>query len=215
MLVKEKMSPQPITITRQTTIAKALQLMRENKIRRLPVLDSNKLVGIVTDRDLSEVSPSPATSLSIFELNYLLAKTGIGDILPKNQQVITIGPDNFIEEAALLMREHKIGAVPVVDGSNVIGIITETNIFDAFVELMGLKQKGYRITIKPGTDHPGILAELTRIIASNNGNITHITTFSDDKHHPVIVIRINTGDIEKIMAAINDLGYESSYLSTE
>lgn len=215
MLVKEKMSPKPITITRQTTIATALQIMRENKIRRLPVVDGNKLVGIVTDRDISEVSPSPATSLSIFELNYLLAKTKIGDILPKNQQVITIGPDSFIEEAALLMREHKIGAVPVVDGTNVIGIITETNIFDAFIELMGLKQRGYRITIGLGIDRPGVLAELTRIIASNKGNITHITTFHDAQQNPVLVIRINTGDIDKIMAAIKNLGYEASYITTE
>lgn len=215
MLVKEKMSPNPITITRQTTIATALQIMREHKIRRLPVLDGCKLAGIVTDRDISEVSPSPATSLSIFELNYLLAKTKIGDILPKNQQVITIGPDNFIEEAALLMREHKIGAIPVVNDSGVIGIITETNIFDAFVELMGLKQRGYRITITLGTDRPGILAELTQIIASNNGNITHINTFCNADKDPVVLIRINTGDIDSIMAAINKLGYESTYMSID
>lgn len=215
MLVKEKMSPNPITITRQTTIASALQIMREHKIRRLPVLDGRKLIGIVTDRDISEVSPSPATSLSIFELNYLLAKTKIGDILPKNQQVITIGPDDFIEEAALLMREHKIGAIPVVDASGVIGIITETNIFDAFVELMGLKQKGYRITISLGADRPGVLAELTQIIASNKGNITHINTFYNALQNPVVIIRINTGDIESTIAAITKLGYEADYITID
>ncbi len=215
MLVREKMSVNPITITRQTTIATALQLMRENKIRRLPVLEGEKLVGIVTDRDLSEVSPSPATTLSIFELNYLLAKSKIADILPKDQYVYTVGPDQLLEEAALLMRDQKIGGVPVVEKNKILGIITETNIFDAFIEIMGLRQTGYRITIKLGMDRPGILAEVTNIIAANGGNITHITTYYDATGQGIIVVRINEGDIDQINAGLSNKGYESSYIKTQ
>lgn len=214
MLVKDRMTPNPITITRQTTLAGALQIMRQNKIRRLPVVEGESVVGIVTDRDLSEVSPSPATTLSIFELNYLLAKSKIGDIM-KNQELITIGPCAFVEEAALLMREHKIGGIPVVENDKLIGIITETNIFDALIDIMGLKQKGFRITVKLGVaDRPGILAELTRTIADHKGNITHMATYYDGSSNAMDVIRLNEGDPEEIIQAIKNLGYEASYNQT-
>lgn len=214
MLVKERMTPNPITITKQTTIASALQLMRENKVRRLPIMDGYKLIGIVTDRDLSEVSPSPATTLSIFELNYLLAKSTIGDIVAKNQKLITIGPDSLIEEAALLMRDNNIGGIPVVDNNKLVGIITETNIFDAFIDTMGLRQTGYRITITLGEDRSGVLAELTKVIAANEGNITHMTTYYGTSNEAIIVIRLNRGDINKIMSAISALGYTAEYIHT-
>lgn len=209
MLVREKMTPNPITITRQTTVANALQLMRDKKIRRLPVLEDERLIGIVTDRDLKEMSPSPATSLSVHEINYLLAKTKISDILPKNRPVITIGPDAFLEEAALLMRENKIGGIPVMENNRLIGIITETNIFDAFIEIMGLKQEGARITIKIGQDRPGILAEISGAITLCGGNITHASTFGGAESS-TLVFRINQGDIPKIMASLKDMGYHPS-----
>lgn len=212
MIVRERMTPDPITITKQTTIANALELMRQNKIRRLPVMEGEKLIGIITDRDLSEVSPSPATTLSIFELNYLLSKSTVADIVARNPKVISISPDSFIEEAALLMRTHNIGAMPVVEKGRLIGIITETNIFDAFVDIMGLKQSGYRITITLDEDRSGVLAELTQVIAANEGNITHMITYYGPNNEPIVVIRLNRGNIEAIMAAIHKLGYKSEYI---
>jgi len=207
MLVREKMTPNPITITKETTIANALQLMRDNKIRRLPVMEGARLAGIVTDRDLSEVSPSPATSLSMHELNYLLSKTKIGSILPKNHNIITISPDAFLEEAALLMRDNKIGGIPVVENGELVGIITETNIFDAFIEIMGLRQDGFRLTVRLGADRPGILAEITRAIAACGGNITHSNTFGEPGQAN-IVLRINKGSVQEITDALIRLGYE-------
>ena len=130
MLVRDHMTPNPVTITPQHTVADAFSLLRENKIRRLPIVDKGKLVGIITDRDLREVSPSPATSLSIFEINYLLSKMTIDKVI-KKQKLITIGPDAYLEEAALLMRQYGIGALPVVEDGKLVGIITESNIFDA------------------------------------------------------------------------------------
>ena len=209
MLVKEKMTPNPVCITKETTLANALQLMREHKIRRLPVLEGNNLVGIVTDRDLREVTPSPATSLSMHELTYLLAKTKIGSILPKKGNVITIDADAFLEEAALLMRDHKIGGIPVVEDGILIGIITETNIFDAFIEIMGLRQEGFRITIKMDRDCPGILAEITKTIAACGGNITHSNVFGP-KGQATLALRINAGSSEEIVGALSQLGYNVS-----
>ena len=173
MHVRSRMTKNPITITRQTTVADALDLMRQNNIRRLPVMEKDQLVGIVTDRDLSRVSPSPATSLSIFEINYLLAKMKIADVIPKKQNVITISPNAYVEEAALLMREHKIGALPVLEDNKLVGIITETNIFDSFLDLLGVKEAGSRITLDV-EDKPGVLADVSQIIKNAGTNIARL-----------------------------------------
>lgn len=214
MLVKDRMTANPVTITKQTTVATALELMQTNNFRRLPVMDGDKLIGIVTDRDLSKLSPSPATTLSVFEANYLLAKTTIAEALSKNHKLITISPEAYIEEAALLMRDNNIGGIPVVDEGKLVGIITETNIFDAFVDIMGLRQSGYRITVIIESDRSGVLAELADAITSNEGNITHVLTYygtSDEVH---IVFRLNQGNIEHIMATITELGYKAEYTET-
>lgn len=214
MLVKERMTPNPVTITKQTTVAHALQLMQDNKFRRLPIMEGDKLIGIVTDRDLSKLTPSPATTLSAFELNYLLEKTTVSEALAKNHKLITISPDAFIEEAALLMRDNNIGAIPVVDDGKLVGIITETNLFDAFVDIMGLRQTGYRITITLGSDRSGVLAELTKTITANEGNITHVTTYYGESNEAIIVFRLNKGNIEQLMAALAELGYNAEYIET-
>lgn len=173
MLVRNHMTANPVTITPRTTIAEALELMRENKVRRLPVMDRGRLVGIVTDRDLSEVSPSPATSLSVFEINYLLAKTRIGDVMPRHRRLVTVSPDAYLEEAALLMRENEVGGIPVVEDGQLVGIITESDIFDAFIEIMGLRRKGTRLHLQV-EDRIGVLAEITRIIRDQGINITNV-----------------------------------------
>lgn len=201
MLVKYCMTPNPITINPNTTIAEALGIMRDNNIRRLPVLDRGKLVGIVTDRDLSEVSPSPATSLSVFEINYLLAKTKVGEIMQK--KVYTIRSDAFIEEAALLLREHNIGAVPVVDDGKLVGIITETNIFDAFIQIMGFKEAGGRITVEV-KDEPGVLAHVAKIISELGGNIANVVVFRQD-HHTNLIIRLYKEGIQNINRIVDKL----------
>jgi len=203
------MTKDPITITPDTTIAEALELMRRSSIRRLPVMDKGKLVGIVTDRDLSEVSPSPATSLSVFEINYLLAKMKVGDVIPKKQTVITIPPDALLEEAALLMREHKIGALPVCEDGKLVGIITETNIFDAFLDLLGVRDPGTRITIE-ADDKPGVLADVTEVIRDYGANISRVAVFrgeSEDKNKALVVIRLLTEDGNPIANVLKAHGY--------
>lgn len=209
MYVRSRMTKDPITITRQTTVAEALELMRRSSVRRLPVMDKGKLVGIVTDRDLSEVSPSPATSLSVFEINYLLAKMKVGDVIPKQQTVITIPPDALLEEAALLMREHKVGALPVCDDGKLVGIITETNIFDAFIDLLGVRDAGTRITIETD-DKPGVLADVTEVIRDYGANISRVAVFrgeSEDKEKALVVIRLIAEDATPIANVLKEHGY--------
>lgn len=193
MYVRSRMTKDPITITRQTTIAEALDIMRNNSIRRLPEMEKGKLVGIVTERDLMELSPSPATSLSVFEINYLLAKTKIGDVIPKQQNVITVAPDALLEEAALLMRDHKIGALPVCENGKLVGIITETNIFDAFIDLLGVREAGIRITILT-EDKPGVLADVTEVIRDYGANISRIAVFRENADKAFVIIRLTAAD---------------------
>lgn len=126
-LVKDWMTPDPITIGPNTTLPEANRLMKECGIRRLPVVDNGRLVGIVTLGDVREASPSAATSLSIYELNYLLSRLTVGQIMTRDP--VTITPETSVEATARLMLEHKIGGLPVVDGTQVVGIITESDIF--------------------------------------------------------------------------------------
>lgn len=209
MYVRSRMTKDPITITRQTTIAEALELMRRSSIRRLPVMENGKLVGIVTDRDLSEVTPSPATSLSVFEINYLLAKMKVGDVIPKKQTVITIPPDALLEEAALLMRDNNVGALPVCDNDKLVGIITETNIFDAFIDLLGVRDAGTRITIE-ADDKPGVLADLTEVIRDYGANISRVAVFRGenvDQDKALVVLRLFTDDVTPIVDVLKENGY--------
>ncbi|NSW83831.1 MAG: CBS domain-containing protein [Syntrophothermus sp.] len=208
MKVKDKMTPNPIVIALDTTVAEAMQLMRDHSIRRLPVMNRGKLVGIVTERDLSEVSPSPATSLSVFEINYLLAKTKIKDILPRNSQVITVSPDTFIEEAARLMRAHKVGGIPVMENGKLVGIITETNIFDALIDMLGVYRKGTRIDMKV-EDRVGVVAEISSIIASKSINIENIVLYPDLARGDYnLILRIDTEDPQEVLEELKHRGYE-------
>jgi acetoin utilization protein AcuB len=130
-LVKDWMTPDPVTIGPDTTLPEAARLMKECRIRRLPVVESGRLVGIVTLGDIREASPSTATSLTIYELNYLLSRLIVREIMTHDPIAIT--PDTSLEAAARLMLEHKIGGLPVTDCNKVVGIITESDIFRLLV----------------------------------------------------------------------------------
>ena len=135
MLIKDRMTRPPITAPPEMPMQEALKLMRERGIRRLPVVDKKgKLVGIVSDRDLLHASPSDATSLSVWELNYLLSKVTLKELM--TTPVITVSPETPVQEAARIMAEKKIGGLPVVQAGKVIGIITETDLFRVLLELL-------------------------------------------------------------------------------
>src|SRR5512140_2471687 len=163
MLVGDRMTKPAITIRPETTMPDALDLMRKDHIRRLPVVNrKGELVGIVTEADLLKASPSEATSLSIYEITYLLSKLTIDRIMTRD--VITVTEDAPLEDAARIMADHAIGALPVMRGKSVIGIITETNLFRIFLEMFGARCAGVRLTVSM-TDRPGQLAGLTRAVS--------------------------------------------------
>src|SRR5574344_598214 len=147
MIVANRMTKNPITVQPGTKIDEAAALMKKNKVRRLPVVDEGKLVGFISDKDIMRVSPSPATTLSKYEISSLLAQMCVKDIMASG--VIAVREDATIEEAALLMANNKIGGLPVVsDVGVVVGVITETDVFHAFVDVMGLADGTTRLTIE-------------------------------------------------------------------
>ncbi len=178
MLVGERMKHPVITIPPEMPIVEALNLMKRERIRRTPVIKDSKLVGIVSDKDLLNASPSPATSLSVWEMNYLLSKILVKDVMTK--KVLTVSEDTPIEEAARIMADNKIGGLPVMRGEHVAGIITETDLFKIFLELMGAREMGVRVTAVI-EDVRGTLAALTGAIASAGGDFVAFGQFAGDE----------------------------------
>jgi acetoin utilization protein AcuB len=175
MLVGQRMTKQVITVHPDMPIHDALNLMRQEHIRRFPVVsEGGALVGIVSERDLLHASPSDATSLSVWELNYLISKIQVGSVM--SSEVVTVTEDTPVEEAARIMADSKIGGLPVVRDSRVVGIITETDLFKLFLELLGAREAGTRLTaIVPNV--PGELAKLTSAVRDAGGNIIALVTF--------------------------------------
>jgi acetoin utilization protein AcuB len=171
MLVRDWMTHDPQTVSATTPVMEAMQRLREGGFRRLPVLQEGRLVGIVTDRDLKEATPSKATTLSIYELNYLLSKLLVKDVMVAS--VITVSPEDPIERAALLMEEHRVSGLPVVDRGALVGILTITDLLRAFVAFLGLREGGVRITLDL-PDEPGALARVAE--AGPPSNIIAVVT---------------------------------------
>ncbi|RPI79736.1 MAG: CBS domain-containing protein [Chloroflexi bacterium] len=200
MLIGERMSYPVITVPKDMPINEALTLMRREKIRRLPVTENGKLVGIVSDVDLLNASPSPATSLSIWEMNYLLSKITVKDVMTK--QVLTVNEDTPVEEGARMMADNKIGGLPVVRGQEVVGIITETDLFKIFLELMGAREMGTRLTILVD-NVPGQLAKIANAVASEGGNIFAAGSFlGDDPSNRELTIKVSGISEEKLVEKV-------------
>jgi acetoin utilization protein AcuB len=175
MFARERMSHPVISIHPKMSMQDALNLMHKESIRRLPVVDKHgKLVGIVSERDLLHASPSEATSLSVWEITYLLSRITVEGIMTR--EVITISEDTPIEEAALIMADNKIGGLPVIRDGEVVGIITETDLFKVFLELLGARDAGVRLAAFVA-NVPGELAKLTKAIYELGGNIVALGTF--------------------------------------
>lgn len=210
MFVAKRMTPNPKIIESEATIADASELMRTYKIRRLPVVDNGQLVGIVTDRDLRSVSPSPATTLSIFELNYLLAKMKVKDIMHKD--VVTLDVGATIEEAALTMSNHHIAGLVVVNSSGtVVGIITETDIFKSFVEVMGLKEGKTRFTFRV-PNQAGVLHDITQIFKDMEINISSLASYQAEDGGGELVIRFNVQDTKALTERLAAIGYPPMHI---
>ena len=168
MAVKDFMTKRVVYVSPETTVAAAADIMRDKELRRLPVIEHDKLVGLITEGTMAEASPSKATSLSIYEMNYLLNKTKVGDIMIKN--VLTVSKYASLEDAIYIMLQNKVGVLPVVDNDQISGIITDKDVFRAFLEISGYGQAGIRIGLE-GPDTPRVLEKIANLIASENLNI--------------------------------------------
>lgn len=176
MLVKDWMTPEPITVNPETPVLEALKIIKEHNFRRLPVMDGNKLVGITTRKDLKDAMPSKATTLSVWELNYLLSKLTVREIMAR--PVITASEGEYMEDAALRMQEHKVDGLPVINKDGQLsGMITTMDVLRAFTNILGLQDGedgGQRLTlIMP--DVPGSIERAARAVQPSN--IISLATF--------------------------------------
>jgi len=209
MLVRDRMTSPVVTVGPKSSIHDALAVMKEKGIRRLPVVKGQTLVGIVTWTDLMRASPSPATSLSVWEISYLLMKAPVSEVMTKN--VITTSPGATIEEVAVQMRQHKIGGLPVVEDGVVVGIVTESDIFDAFIDLMGLNRGGTRLTVEI-EDRVGALEEVVRVIRDCQVNIRSLAAYVIDGTAQV-VIRLETPYPLHVVQALAEQGIKVVHLA--
>lgn len=206
MYVKNFMTQNPICINVDAMISEAVEVMDTNHLHRIPVISNNRLVGLLTEGLISKNGASKATSLSIFELNYLLSKTSIEAVMIKD--VITINQDRFLEDASLLMFKHDIGCLPVVDDqNNVVGILTSNDVLSAFIQMLGYQEKGCRVCVEV-KDELGTIGDISNIFVRNNCNITHLGVYNKENGNADIVIRIDSFDTEKLVKDLNEHGYK-------
>jgi acetoin utilization protein AcuB len=207
MLVKDRMTSDPVTITTNTSLKDALELVRSKSFRHLPVLDEDGgLVGIVTEKSLIYASPTPTTTLSIFEVDYILSRTKVGQVIQGS--VITVRPDLPIEEAARVMVDHRIGCLPVVEDEKLVGIISDTDIFRVFVEGLGGGHPSLRITVVV-PEKVGSLAQVANRVAALGGNIHSLGIFwGDQPEDRVVAFRLEGVDRETAVQGLEADGVQ-------
>jgi len=194
MAVKDFMTRKVVYISPDTTIAHAADIMRDQKLHRLPVIENDKLVGLVTEGTIAEASPSKATSLSIYEMNYLLNKTKVKDVMIHD--VVTISQYASLEDATYLMLKNKIGILPVVDNEQVYGIITDRDIFKAFLEVSGYGEKGVRMRFVTENE-VGVLSHIIALLVEENLNISNTVNIPRKDGKVVIEVQID-GDVDLV-----------------
>lgn len=203
MLVGERMSHPVITVSPDTPVLDAVDMLRKEHIRRAPVIQDGKLVGIVSEKDMLNASPSSATLLSMWEVNYLVSKIKVKDVMTR--KVLTVTEDTPIEEAARIMADNKVGGLPVMRDGKVVGIITETDIFKLLLEMMGARQKGVRISLLV-PNVAGEIAQLSRAVFEKGGNIIALGTFAgEDPSTSELVFKVEGVPEEELRATLAPL----------
>jgi acetoin utilization protein AcuB len=210
MRIRDMMTKNPVTVDSETLVMDAQKIMKENNVRRLPVVDKGKLLGIVTKHDILEASPSPATSLSVHELNYLLSKMKVKEIMKKNPVILT--PDTPFEEALKIGQEKKIGSFPVVENGKLVGIATESDIVRFLTRALGVREEGSRITIE---GLGGKLSDLEKIISIVNQHNTIVLSMISlprtEKKEWMIVLRLKTSSPDPIVKDFKKAGFNVTY----
>jgi len=210
MPVKDWMSKDLVTIDADTSIMKASKVMKQNKIQHLPVLGKGRLVGIVSDRDLKEATPSKATTLDIHEMYHLLDTVTVKSLMPK--KLFTITPGETVEKAAAVMLQNHISALPVVDAKGTLaGIITKGDIFRAFVAISGIQQAELAIGFELA-DQPGAIKSVTDVIRAHGGRISSIFTAYEGAPEGFGQVFIRAKDIKDEKALLKELEAKSRVL---
>ena len=209
MRVRDFMKTNVITVPSSTSIYDALKIMKENNIKRLPIVDNGKLVGIVSRKGLKEATPSKATTLSIYELNYLLSKMTVKDVMHK--KVITVSPDTSFEQAAYIMHKYQIGGLPVLEKGKLVGYISSNDLFNVMVKMNGLDKPVTRFTIEIDEDKTdNAIADIANLMKEKGIEIRLISVMDLPQylHKKHLILRTELIDnIDKIKKEIEDKGY--------
>ena len=209
MLVRDRMSSPAVTIDIKGSIHEAHALMRHYNIRRVPVLAKGRLVGIVTWTDLMRALPSQASTLGAWEVPGLLRRASVKEIMTSDP--ITIGPDAPIEAAALIMRREKIGGLPVVEGHTLVGVITESDLFEAFLDLTGFRKGGARLVVDLA-GRPKALAEVAAVAETAGVVLMSIATYEENEHR-LAILRVDAPYPLHLIEALGAGGFKVLHLA--
>ncbi|MCA0251989.1 MAG: CBS domain-containing protein [Actinobacteria bacterium] len=208
MFVKLRMTAHPFTVTPETTLPEAIALMEAKGVRHLPVVREGRVVGVLAPSDIAAAGPSKATTFAAGEINYLLAKLKVAKVMTRDP--LTISPDALLEEAAVLMRDNKVEILPVVEEERLVGVITESAILDAFIEILGFRDPGTRLTVD-ATDAPGVLSQLATVTATHDANIQHLAVYRGEGDRSIVVVGVNSLNTDDIEADLARLGFSVLY----
>lgn len=212
MSVADYMTDRVITVSPDTKINMAVSVMKENQIHRLPVIDGDQLVGLVTEGTIQAASPSKATSLSIYEVNYLLNKMTVGEIMEK--EVKTISKDAQLEDAISTMRHNDIGVLPVMDGKQVVGIITTNDVLDGFLDITDYFVDATVVQVMIEHDRKGVIYEIGKIMADNGFNIQ--TLIVTRNLGPIMIeMHVDKTDSVAIKQTLEDAGYDVRLVTSQ
>ncbi len=203
MFVKQRMTANPFTVTPDVSIPDALAVMEEHGVRHLPVVDAGAVGGVISRNDIAAASPSKATTLSAQEATYLISKLRVAKVM--SRPAVVISPDALLEEAATVLRDGKIEMLPVVADGALVGVITESDILDAFIDILGFRDVGIRLTIE-APDEPGMLSLMTGITAAHQANIQHLAVHRGNLDTSVVVVGLNTPNTQAIEADLEAAG---------
>ncbi len=209
MYVGRVMHTDLVTVSPDTPVAEARDILINKGIDHLLVVDGKgRLKGIISDRDIRQSWASPAISLSVHELNYLLSRLTVDMVMVK--KTISISPDTTIERAALLMQENRIRALPVMEGGALVGIVTTTDVMGVLLSAIGIDQNSRRFVVLIDRDRIGVAAEITNVLKVHQVNIMSLFAWPDADHPGVyhLVMRVPSADGDRAIAALTDEGFK-------
>ena len=201
MTIERRMTLNPVTISPDASVVEASELMKKEKVHRLPVLDKDKkLVGVISEKDILFASPSPASSLSIHEMAYLLSQLTVRKLMTKNP--VTISKDVPVEEAARIMVDEDLSCLPVVEGDRLVGIVSKSDLFKILIELFGARTKGVRVSFLVD-DKPGLIADISREIANAGLDIISFgKLLGTDPTNRIFTVNVASGDSDNLISLL-------------